>query len=71
MYKFMEDNGQHYHQCVMEVKECKLLSVDIRDNVGPVAILAFNDDPLAKIQTHLKVGFEMEGMVHVDLLIKN
>lgn len=71
MYKFMEDNEQYYHQCVTEVKKCKLLSVDLRDSTGPVAIGAFNDDPLAKIQPRLKVGYEMEGDVRSFLFMKN
>jgi hypothetical protein len=71
MYNFMGDTGQFYQDGVKEIEEGKLVKLDLRQTIGPVAIVAFNDDPLAIIQSRLKVGFELEGHVKTELFILN
>ena len=68
----MEDQGQHYTQCVTEVQGCKLLSLQMTDAVGPVATLTFNDEQISKILSRFDdIGHEYDGKTHSMLLIKN
>ena len=72
MYNFMGNKGQYYQDGVKEVEEFNMLHMDLRMTVGPVCVIAFNDDPLSFIQSqYMKVGFEMEGQVTTELLILN
>jgi len=72
MYHSMEDQGQHYDQCVTEVQECKLLSLQVSDSVGIVAVLTFNDEQISKILSRFDdIGHEYDGVTHSELLIKN
>jgi len=68
----MEDNPQYYSQCVEEIKECRFISMDLKDFSGPMAIVAFNDDPLAKVLSKLNAcGNELNGSVRTLQHIKN
>ena len=68
----MEDQGQHYDQCVTEVQRCKLLSVQMTDSVGIVAIVTFNDEQISKILSRFDdIGHEYDGKTCSVLMIKN
>lgn len=72
MYNSMEDQGQHYDQCVTEVQQCKLLTMQMQDSVGAVATITFNDEQISKIMSRFDdVGHEYDGKTCSILLIKN
>jgi len=72
MYNSMEDKGQHYDQCVTEVQKCKLLTLQLNDAVGAIAMLVFNDRQISKIMSRFDdIGHEYDGNTCSMLLVKN
>ena len=68
----MEDQGQYYNQCVTEVQEGKLLTLQMTNSVGPIATLTFNDEQVSKILSRFDdIGHEYDGKTCSMLLIKN
>jgi len=72
MYNSMEDQGQHYDQCVDEIKKCKLISCEIKTSVGNTAIITFNDDQTSKILSRFDdIGHEYGGTAESHVIFMN
>ena len=72
MYKSMEDQGQHYDQCVTEVQQCKLLSLQMSNAMGVVVIVTFNDEQISKILSRFDdIGHEYDGKTQSYVILMN
>ncbi len=68
----MEDQGQHYDQCVAEIQKCKLLTFEMKVSVGAIGMGVFNDDQAAKILSRFDdIGHEYGGVTESQLIIMN
>ena len=72
MYYSMEDQGQHYDQCVTEVQQCKLLSLQMSNAMGVVVIVTFNDEQISKILSRFDdIGHEYDGKTQSYVILMN
>ena len=72
MYRSMEDQGQHYDQCVTEVQKCKLLTYQVQVSVGVAFIGTFNDDQTSKIMSRFDdIGHEYGGKSESHVILMN
>ena len=68
----MEDQGQHYDQCVTEVQQCKLLSLQMSNAMGVVVIVTFNDEQISKILSRFDdIGHEYDGKTQSYVILMN
>ena len=70
MREFMEEQGQHYDQCVKEVKGYSRVFIQAVISLGPVSLITFNDDSLCDILGE-PVGREFEGNCKSYVIIMN
>ena len=72
MYYSMEDQGQYYDQCVTEVQQCKLLSLQMSNAMGVVVIVTFNDEQISKILSRFDdIGHEYDGKTQSYVILMN
>ena len=72
MYKSMEDQGQHYDQCVTEVQQCKLLSMQMSNAAGVIVVVTFNDEQISKILSRFDdIGHEYDGKTQSFVILMN
>ena len=70
MREFMEEQGQHYDQCVAELKAYSRVFIQAVISMGPVSIITFNDDSLCDILGE-PVGKEFAGNCRSYQIIMN